>query len=360
MPDIPGLERFAGPAFHSARWDHGVALEGQRVAVIGTGASATQFVPEIVDRVAELRVFQRTPPWLLPSPRYHQPISAQQRWLFAHVPYYERWYRLWTFRINGVDGALPYLRGEPGWDDGGRSVSAASAEIRALLVEYIRAQLGDRPDLFAHAVPDYPVGGKRPLRDNGVWLAALKRPNARLIAERITEITPGGLRTADGAEHAADVLIHGTGFQADHFLWPMHIRGRDGVLLAERWGERPRACKGITVPRFPNLFLLYGPNTNIVVGSSIIFFAECQMRYTMQAIHALLCGGHTSLEVREAVHDHWNVRMDAGNAQMAWGAPGVASWYKNAAGEVTQNWPGTHLEYWEETRRFEPAEYHLR
>jgi 4-hydroxyacetophenone monooxygenase len=360
MPSIPGLESFAGPAFHSARWDHAVDLAGKRVAVIGTGASATQFVPEIVDRVAELRVFQRSPPWLLPTPRYHQPIPAAQRWLFEHVPYYERWYRLWTFRTNGVDGALPYLCSDPGWNDGGRSVSEKNAELRTALVDYLRAQLAERPDLLATAVPDYPPGGKRPLRDCGAWLGALQRPNARLVTERIEAITPTGVRTADGEEHAADVLIHGTGFHADRFLWPMRITGRDGAGLSARWRDAPRAYKGLSVPQFPNLFVLYGPNTNIVVGSSIIFFTECSLRYAMQAIGALLRGAHRSLEVRPEVHDAWNARIDAANARMAWGAPNVASWYKNAAGHVTQNWPGTHLGFWEETRRFDPADYVLR
>lgn len=360
LPSIKGIECFAGAAFHSAEWDHSVDLSGKRVAVVGTGASATQFVPEIAARVGQMTVFQRTPPWLLPTPRYHQPISAEQRWLFEHIPYYERWYRLWTFRIAGADGALPYMYGEEGWTGSADAVGTANDELRAVLTDYVGAQLADRPDLLAKSIPDYPPGGKRPLRDCGVWLDALKRDNVELVDAAITEITPRGVRTADGCEHAADVLIFGTGFQADHFLSTLRVVGRDGAELASQWAEAPRAYKGITVPNFPNLFCLYGPNTNIVVGSSIIFFAECQARYVMHCIGELLAAGARSLEVRGEVHDAWVERIDAANARMAWGAPNVQSWYKNAGGIVTQNWPGTHLEYWNETRSLDPNDYHWR
>jgi 4-hydroxyacetophenone monooxygenase len=358
LPAIRGMERFAGAAFHSAEWDHSVDLSGKRVAVVGTGASATQFVPEIAAHVGHMTVFQRTPPWLLPTARYHQPISDQQRWLFTHVPYYERWYRLWTFRVAGADGALPYLCGEEGWSGPANAVGTANDELRAALTDYIAAQLADRPDLCARSIPDYPPGGKRPLRDCGVWLDALKRDNVELVDEAITEITPRGLRTADGREYAADVLIFGTGFRADHFLSTLRVVGRGGVELARQWAEAPRAYKGIAVPNFPNLFCLYGPNTNIVVGSSIIFFVECQARYVMHCIRELLAQGARSLEVRREVHEAWVERVDAANARMAWGAPNVQSWYKNARGIVTQNWPGTHLEYWRETRSLDRDDYH--
>jgi 4-hydroxyacetophenone monooxygenase len=334
-----------------------VDLAGKHVSVIGTGASATQFVPEIVDKVASLKVYQRTPPWLLPTPRYHEPISDQQRWLFENVPFYERWFRLWTFRVQGMDGALPYMYGDESWDGGPGAVSAANAEIREILEDYIKQQLEDRPDLLAHSIPAYPPGGNRPLRDCGVWLEALKKPHVELVTTPIDSITPAGVRTSDGVERDADVLIYGTGFQADHFLWPMTIRGRDGITLEEAWSGNPRAFKGITMPRFPNLFCLYGPNTNIVVGTSIIFFTECQLNYVMECFGELLRAGETAMEVKQSAHDNYNEMIDEGNARMAWGAPQVKSWYKNAKGRVTQNWPGTHLEYWEQTRSVDRADY---
>ena len=163
----------------------------------------------------------------------------------------------------------------------------------------------------------------------------------------------------DGTEHAFDVLIYGTGFQASHFLAPMQVTGRDGTDLHEHWAGEPRAYLGVTVPRFPNLFCLYGPNTNIVLNGSIIYFSECGVRYLLGCLRLLAAGTSRSIEVRESVHDEFNAAVDAANAGMAWGASSAASWYKNASGRVTQNWPFTLLEYWQRTLAPEPDDYVL-
>ena len=168
---------------------------------------------------------------------------------------------------------------------------------------------------------------------------------------------PEGIRTKSGELHAFDVLIYGTGFNADKFLWPMDFYGEEGLSLREHWDGDPRAYLGIAMPKFPNLFVMYGPNTNIVVNGSIIFFSECEMRYVLRCLKLLLEGGHAAMDCREDVHDAYNERIDAGNADMAWGAPKVRSWYKNEQGRVTQNWPGTHLEFWQETETPDPADY---
>ena len=189
LPDIPGRDQFKGPAFHSARWEHEHDLKGKRVAVIGTGASATQFVPIIAEEVGSLTVFQRSAPWLLLTPDYHTPVPDGQRWLFTHLPYYAQWYRMWLFRRDAADGALPFLFADKGWNDRRFSVGEGNELLRTELTAYIQEQLADRPDLFEKSVPDYPPGGKRPLRDCGVWLEALKRDNAELVTTPITEIT---------------------------------------------------------------------------------------------------------------------------------------------------------------------------
>ncbi|MFN3233396.1 MAG: NAD(P)-binding domain-containing protein [Alphaproteobacteria bacterium] len=357
LPDIPGRDCFKGVSFHSARWEHEHDLTGKRVAVLGTGASATQFVPIVAENAAHLTVFQRSAPWLLPTPDYHTPVPEGQRWLFKHLPYYAQWYRMWLFRRDAADGALPFLFADKDWNDRQLSVGQANDMLRTELIAYIKEQLADRPDLIEKSIPDYPPGGKRPLRDCGVWLDALKRENATLITNPITAITETGIVTADGTEHSVDVIIYGTGFQADQFLWPMQFVGRGGRKLSDEWAEAPRAFKGITVPDFPNLFMLYGPNTNIVVGSSIIFFSECEMRYIMGCLKLLLEGDHTAMAPKRAVHDAYNAFIDAGNQETAWGAPGVRSWYKNAVGHVTQNWPGTHLGFWEITRAPDPEDF---
>jgi 4-hydroxyacetophenone monooxygenase len=358
LPDIKGIERFRGIAFHSAAWRHEHDLAGKRIAVIGTGASAFQFVPEIAKSVGELTVFQRTPPWMFPTDNYHDAVPEGKKWLLKHVPFYANWYRFWLFWTL-ADALLPALTIDPDWPNHQKSVNAMNDELRVMLTAYIEEQLKDRPDLVAKSIPSYPVGGKRMLRDNGSWLAALKRPNVHLVTEAITEVTETGIRTSDGQERPFDVLIFGTGFKADHFLWPMEIIGKDGIRLNDQWGDDPRAYIGMTVPNFPNLFCLYGPNTNTVHGGSIIFYSECEVRYVMGCLKMLIEGGHKAIEVKRDVHDAFNDRVDAANSTRTWGVPGVSSWYKNRKGRVTQNWPWRLVDFDIETREPKPRDFLL-
>ena len=348
MPEIKGRDRFSGPAFHSARWRHDVDLTGKRVAVIGTGASAYQFVPEIVGKVGSLTVFQRTPPWGLPVPHYHEAVPDGMNWLLEHVPYYDKWYRFWMFWMV-TDGLLPMVTADPGWNGPPTAVSAANLGFREMIAGAIAAQAPNRPDLVEKVVPTYPVGGKRALLDNGVWMAALQRDNVSLVTDAITEITETGIVTADGTARDFDVIIYGTGFYASKFLEPMKIRGRGGADLHATWDGDPRAYLGMTSPGFPNLFMIYGPNTNIVVNGSIIFFSECSVRYIVGCLKLMAETGARAMEPKREVHDAFNVRVDAANALMAWGAPQVSSWYKNEKGRVTRNWPFALVDYWRAT-----------
>lgn len=356
-PDLPGVGSFEGINFHSARWEHEHDLSGKRVAVIGTGCSATQFVPEIAKDVGELFVFQRTPPWLMPTPEYHEAVSDEKHWLVENLPFYAKWFRFYIFRSAGADGLLAFLYGEDGWNKREDSVSSLNDQFREALTEHILEQTSDDPHLAANSVPKYPPGGKRPVVDNGVWFQALKQDNVELIVDPIAEITPKGLKLESGREVEVDVLIYGTGFHADHFFWPIKFYGKDGVELSEKWDGDPRAFKGVSVPDFPNLFCLYGPNTNIVVGSSIIFFSECEMRYVMGCLKILLGEGHATMDCKQEAYEDYNKFIDEGNSKMAWGAPNVKSWYKNSKGRVTQNWPGTHNEFWQTTKAPNAADY---
>ncbi|HEX3430670.1 MAG TPA: NAD(P)/FAD-dependent oxidoreductase [Rhizomicrobium sp.] len=356
LPDIKGIESFAGASFHSAQWDHSVELDGRRVLVIGTGASAFQFVPAIAPNVSEMFVFQRTPPWLAATANYHDKVPSGQKWLLKHAPWYAQWYRFWLFWML-TDGLLPYVSVDPGWAGSPGAVSEGNAQLRELLTQYVRAQTVGDDELFRKAVPAYPFGGKRTLRDNGVWLAAFRRENVHLIDDPIAEITATGVRTKNGREYAGDVLIYGTGFQASRFLAPITIKGRGGRDLHAEWNGDARAYLGITVPGFPNLFMMYGPNTNIVVNGSIIFFSECEIRYILGCIDLLLRNGDAALEPRENVHEAFNRKVDEGNRTMAWGLPGVSSWYKSASGRVSQNWPFALVDYWEATRVPDPADF---
>jgi 4-hydroxyacetophenone monooxygenase len=356
LPEIEGRERFRGPAFHSARWDHAVDLRGKRVAVIGTGASAMQLIPAIAERCAELLVLQRTPAWLIPTLDYRAPVPDGLRWLYTHVPGYSAWHRFFIFWRMG-DGALANVRVDPSWDASRGSVSAANDQVRQLLTLYHQAQFAARPELLPHVVPNYPPASKRVIRDDGVWAAALQRPNVKLLTQKIASIGERAIRLVDGAEHEVDVIVYATGFAASHFLTPMHVTGREGRDLHAQWNGTARAYLGIHVPGFPNLFCLYGPNTNIVINGSIIYFSECGMRHVLGCLRELLERRCAALDVRPEVHDAWNQRVDEQNARMAWGASGVNSWYKNAQGTVTQNWPFTLLEYWQRTLGPEPSEY---
>jgi 4-hydroxyacetophenone monooxygenase len=358
MPDIPGLDSFAGPSWHSARWRADVPLAGKRVAVIGTGASAMQFIPEIAREAGEVVVFQRTPAWLGPTPDYHDAVPAGLQWLYRHVPAYSEFARFWIFWRMG-DGVLPGVTVDPDWDGGGESISMMNDVVRQLLVAYLATEFADRPDLLEQVTPHYPPGAKRMIRDNGVWASTLKRDSVRLVTDGIEAVTPSGVRLATGEEIEADVVIYGTGFTASRFLTPMQVTGRDGRDLHEQWGTDARAYLGVTAPGFPNFFMLYGPNTNIVVNGSIVYFSECGVRFILGLLGLVLAGGHRSIDVRKDVHDEFNERCDAENARMAWGASDVNSWYKNERGHVAQNWPFTLLEYWQRTREPDPAEFVL-
>ena len=355
-PDLPGQERYRGIAFHSTQWEHEHDLAGRRVLVIGTGASAFQFAPEVAREAAQVTIFQRTAPWMFNTPDYHAQVPDGKRWLLRHVPFYAKWFRFSMF-WRMAEGILSAARRDPAWNDTSRAISAENDQLRQLLTDGMAGLCEGDPALLGKLVPDYPVAGKRILIDNGNWIRALRRDNVELVTTPIAEINETGVRTADGAQHDGDVLIYGTGFTASKFLWPMRITGRGGKTLEGHWGGDARAYLGITVPNFPNLFCMYGPNTNIVVNGSIVFFSECEMRYILGCLKLLIEGGGRSMECRQDVHDAYNARIDAGNQAMAWGVSKAPTWYRNDKGRIAQNWPFTLREFWSQTRAPNPADY---
>lgn len=357
FPDVSGVGSFDGPEFHSARWEYEHDLTGKKVAVVGTGASAFQFVPEIAKEAGSIAIFQRTPPWIVPNPDYHASIPEGKHWLLNHVPWYAKWFRFLMFWRTS-EGLLPFVKKDPSWNEAG-SVSAENDMLRQMLTENIKAQLGDDPELLEKCIPAYPPAGKRMLIDAGGWLETLKQDHVQVLTDSIAEINPGGIRTEDGVQHDFDVVIYGTGFHASKILWPIDFIGRDGKSLQAHWDGDPRAYLGITTPGFPNLFMMYGPNTNIVVNGSIVFFSECEIRYILGCIAMVLEGGKKAIDCRQSVHDAFNERIDEGNMNMAWGAPGVRSWYKNQKGRVTQNWPFSLRDFWAQTRAPDPADFEL-
>lgn len=346
VPDIDGLDTFAGPWFHSSRWDHDVDLRGQRVVVVGTGASAMQFVPAIAPEAAHVTICQRSRHWVTPNPDYHRPVVDAEKWLFRNVPHYLSWYRVLQF-WNSADRMYPAFRVDPEWAEQDTAVSRQNDKLRRVMTAHAERELATRPDLVADVLPEYPALGKRMLQDNG-WFRTLLRDDVDLVNERIVRVEPGGVVTESGARHDADVLVLGTGFHPNKYLWPMEIVGRDRVLH-EEWGDDPRAYMGITMPGFPNLYCLYGPNTNPVVGS-VVFVLECQVNYVVKAIGAMLELGLSTMECRADVHDAYNDRVDAEHEQLVWRHPRVHSYYNNEAGRVTTNMPWKLIDYWRMTR----------
>jgi 4-hydroxyacetophenone monooxygenase len=350
LPEIPGRDSFAGVSMHSARWRPDVDVEGKRVAVVGTGASAFQLVPTIAPDTAHLTVFQRSAQWMFPNPHYHERVGPGVQWALRHLPYYGRWYRFLIF-WPACDGGLPAMRIDPDWPHQERAISEVNDMAREVFTQWMRDQVGDDEELLAKVVPDYVCLGKRTLQDNGSWLGALTRPDVDLVTERIAEVVPEGIVTADGTLHEVDVIVWATGFHANRYLWPMEIHGRDGTVLGEQWGDRPTAYLGMTVPNFPNLFCLYGPGTNLASGGSLIFHAECQTRYVMGCLTRMLAAGHRSLEVRKDVHDEYNERLQAELATMVWSHPSIRhSWYRNDEGRIYILSPWRLVDYWRWTK----------
>jgi 4-hydroxyacetophenone monooxygenase len=358
-PDIKGRDTFDGPCFHSSRWQHDVDFEGKRVGVIGTGASAMQFVPRVAEKAKELTIFQRSSHWAAFNSSYRATIDDGFKWCLRHIPFYHSWYRFLLFWA-GSDRAYPVFRIDPDWHEPETSTSIGNDMFRQAATQYITEQLGGDEALMDKCIPDYPPLGKRPLMDNG-WYETLRKDHVELVTEGIREITPKGVITNDGVEHEFDVLVLATGFHAGKFLWPMEIAGKDGVVLQDRWegGENPRAYLGITMPDFPNLFCLYGPNTNPVVGS-VIYMLECQTTYIMGCLREMLENGIRSIDCRVDVHDEYNDRLDSEMDHMVWRHPNVKSYYNNKSGRVITNVPWTMYQYWDMTRSVNLKDYQVK
>ena len=359
LPEIDGLADFEGPWFHSAAWDHSIDYRGKRVAVVGAGASGFQIVPTIAPDVAHLTVFQRTAQWMFPNPNYHAKVGPGVQWALRHLPFYGRWYRfliLWSACDKGLEGA----KVDPDWPDQHRSVSEGNEFTRLIFTDWITSQLGDDAELLEKCVPDYPPTAKRTLQDNGSWLGALTRDNVDLVREGIDHIESDAIVTVSGERVEVDIIVFATGFQANRFLWPMEIVGRDGQTLREVWGDRPKAYLGITVPGFPNLFCMYGPGTNLAHGGSLIFHSECQMRYITGCLDLLISQHRSSLEPRADVHEAYYERVQAELETLVWSHPSVThSWFKNPEGKIHVLSPWRLVDYWNWTREPDPDDFVL-
>lgn len=358
IPSIKGRESFTGNSCHSAQWDPQMDLRGKKVAVVGTGASAFQLVPEVAKQAQHLTVFQRSGNWMFENPIYHDDVPDGKKWCLEHLPFYTRWFRFLIF-WPAIDGAWETTIVDPDWPHQDRSINEANDFIHQMFSDYIRSQVGDDEELLAKVIPESAPMGKRTLQDNGTWLQTLKQENVDLVNEAVAEITHSGLVSESGQVVDADIIIYATGFKANKFLWPMEIKGREDAVLADQWGEEPAAYLGVTVPNFPNFFLCYGPGTNLAFGGSIIFNIECQVRYILEGLGSLLDSEHTALECKQDVFEDYYRRFREQHAQMIWEHKSVKhSFYTNDDGKCTLLWPWKILQMWEWTRSIEPADYH--
>lgn len=349
VPALPGADDFKGRIFHSARWPKDLDVDGQHVAVVGTGASSQQIVPAIAGRAASITVFQRSPQWVAPNENYFRSVSHNTHWLMENVPLYHSWYRFrlaWTYN----DKIHASLEIDPTWPNPDRSLNAANDGHRRFFTRYLREQLDGRKDLQDKALPDYPPFGKRMLLDNG-WFAALKRPDVELVTDTVTGFSEKSVLTASGEERAADVVVLCTGFDAQRILHPMDIRGRSGRSIREAWGEDDAtAYLGISTPDFPNLLFMYGPNTNSGAGGSWVFVAESQTRYIIDLITKMLDKGVGVVECRPEVNETYNRKVDEAHARRIWSHPGMQTYYRNSRGRVVVNTPWRIVDYWDLTR----------
>ncbi|EHY88562.1 flavin-containing monooxygenase [Saccharomonospora azurea] len=343
IPELTGAERFRGPAFHSAQWNHDVDLRGKRVAVVGTGASAIQFVPKLAEQVQRLHLFQRTPPWVMPKPDHPMPDWVKR--LFARVPLAQRAYRdflYWTLELRAVG-----FNGDP------RIMRVA----QKVAERHIERHISD-PQLRAKVTPDYVMGCKRVLISNDYY-PALARDNVDVVTDGIAEITETSVVDKAGVEHEVDAIIYGTGFHVTDAFDHLDIVGPDGTNLGRQWAQHGMQTHlGITASGYPNLFFLLGPNTGLG-HNSVVFMIEQQIRYIAEAIHLVETHGADAIEVRADTQAQFNADIQRKLANGIWTRGGCTSWYLDSQGVNRTVWPGFTWRYWMRTRRLDPADFRL-
>jgi cation diffusion facilitator CzcD-associated flavoprotein CzcO len=344
FPDVPGIERFRGRAFHSARWEHDYDFTGKTVASIGTGPSAIQYVPELAKQVQQLHVFQRSPAWCVH--KIDRAYTRPEKWLLRHWPWTHTLDRIRIFWYVEFVASVVQKHSLFHW--------FSNALVRAIHGILLRVQVKD-PALRAKLTPGFPVGCKRLLFSND-WFKTLAQPHVELVTDAIREITETGVTTADGRHRAVDAIVYGTGFTATQFLAPMDLRGRNGASLRERWRAGADAYLGMTVADFPNFFMLYGPNTNLGIGT-IIYMLERQQRYIVQCVQLLRDRGLRYLDVQRDAQRAFNDEVARRSGELVY-LDGCNSWYLTG-GRNTQNWVGYMTEYGRRVRRPELAHYTL-
>ncbi|MCW2984587.1 MAG: NAD(P)/FAD-dependent oxidoreductase [Conexibacter sp.] len=342
IPDLPGMDSFEGTVFHTATWNHDHDLRGKRVAVVGTGASAIQAVPEIAQVAQRLDVVQRTPPWVVPH--RDRPITRLERALYRAVPPLQRLVRAGVYFSREL--LVPGLVYRP--------------QILKVVEKVARKHIADQvpdPELRAKVTPDYTIGCKRILPSNK-WYPALGRENVELVTDGIAAITPDGYVTTDGTRHEVDTIIFATGFYVTDIPLANIVTGKDDKRLADVWHRSPQAYRGTAMAGFPNLFMLVGPNVGLG-HNSIVFMIEAQITYVLGALDQMRARGAGRVEVRPQALQAYNEHLQSKMGQTVWNSGGCASWYIDAEGRNTTIWPDFTFRFWKQTRAFDAAAYEL-
>jgi 4-hydroxyacetophenone monooxygenase len=342
LPDIPGIDCFAGSIFHTTAWPMATDLTGKRVALIGTGATGVQVMPHLARTAKHLTVFQRTPSWVLSMEGYKALLPAEMQWLFEHLPFYWNWYSYGMYYLNAQ---LEGLQGmDPAWVASGGVINQRNDELRKGAEAFIKTKFADRPDLIEKVMPSYPPMARRPTIDNG-WYDALLQENVELVTGAITRMTPTGIVDSNGQLHEVDVIVCAAGFATSSYYWPIEFHGRGGARLQGLWAEDgPRAYMGLTMPGFPNLFTPFGPNSQ---GRSGSFYSVAEMwaRYSVKGIVHVLESGYSSMECRPDAFESYNARIDQEAKKLVWEAYGKGFYYVTKEGRSVVNSPWSGPDY---------------
>ena len=317
LPEIAGIDEFEGTTLHPTQWTSEHDVRGKRVAVIGNGSTGVQLLAPVAEQAEHVSVFQRTPQWITARPGYGREIEPEVRWLLDNLPGYWNWSR-YTSIIGLMTWHEDFLIPDPEWEKKGGHITQKSEELRDFMIDYIKGQIGDRPDLLEKLVPDYAPMVRRPVVDND-WYKTLTRDNVDLVTSGIERITKKGIETADGKHHEVDFIVFATGFEVDQFLWPAQYHGQKGVNLRDYWAPHsPRAHLSMMVPHFPNFFMLYGPNSQPVSGGiSLPSWFQIFASYIAQCLHTMFEEGHAHVVVKEEAFEASNKELDAVGAELA-------------------------------------------
>ena len=350
LPDIDGIDEFEGTIVHPTQWTSALDVQGKRVAVIGNGSTGVQLMAPVAEKAEHLSVFQRTPQWIAPRPNYGRPVETEVRWLLDNLPGYWNWSR-YTSIIGLMTWHEDFLVPDPEWERKGGHITKKSEDLREFLIGYIKEQVGDRPDLLEKLVPDYAPMVRRPVVDNH-WYQSLTRDNVDLVTSGIERLTKNGIETSDGKHHEVDLIVFATGFEVDKFLWPAEYRGEKGVNLRDYWGSKsPRAYLGMMVPQFPNLFIMYGPNSQPVSGGvSLPSWFQIWAAFIAQCLDTMFEEGHARVAVKKEAFDAYNKHLDAVGSELAF-IKDVRSvernYYVDAEGRLVVNTPHETAELYE-------------